>query len=43
MEIPDVHYARSADGTPIAYQVAGEGPIDLLMFAPAYFSNIELI
>ena len=42
MQVPDVHYARSADGTHIAYQVAGDGPIDLLMVAPAY-SNIELI
>ena len=41
MQAPDVHYARSADGTHIAYQVAGDGPIDLLMIAPAY-SNIEL-
>ena len=42
MRVPDVHYARSADGTHIAYQVAGDGPIDLLMAATAY-SNIELI
>jgi pimeloyl-ACP methyl ester carboxylesterase len=40
--VPDIHYARSADGTHIAYQVAGEGPIDVLIVAPAY-SNIELI
>ena len=39
--MPDIHYARSADGTHIAYQVAGDGPVDLLMIAPAY-SNIEL-
>ena len=42
MQAPDVHYARSADGTHIAYQVAGEGPIDVLMVSAAY-SNIELI
>jgi class 3 adenylate cyclase len=41
VQAPDVHYARSADGTHIAYQVAGDGPADLLMIAPAY-SNIEL-
>ena len=29
MEIPDVHYARSGD-VAIAYQVVGEGPIDLV-------------
>ena len=42
MQAPDVHYARSADGTHIAYQVAGDGPIDVLMVSAAY-SNIELI
>jgi len=42
VQAPDVHYARSADGTHIAYQVAGDGPIDVLMVSAAY-SNIELI
>ena len=42
MQAPDVHYARSSDGTHIAYQVAGDGPIDVLMVSAAY-SNIELI
>ena len=42
MEIPDIHYARSSDGTHIAYQVAGDGPTDVVIVAPAY-SNIELI
>jgi class 3 adenylate cyclase len=42
VQVPDVHYARSADGTHIAYQVAGEGSIDVLMVSAAY-SNIELI
>jgi class 3 adenylate cyclase len=27
---PETHYARSADGTNIAYQVSGEGPLDLV-------------
>jgi class 3 adenylate cyclase len=31
VEIPDVHYARSGD-VAIAYQVVGEGPIDLVFF-----------
>ncbi len=31
MEIPDVQYARSGD-VAIAYQVVGEGPIDLVFF-----------
>ena len=42
MQVPDVHYARSADGTHVAYQVVGDGPVDMLTVAPAY-SNIELI
>jgi pimeloyl-ACP methyl ester carboxylesterase len=40
--VPDIRYARTTDGVHIAYQVAGDGPIDVLMVAPAY-SNIELI
>ena len=31
-EVPEVHYARSGDVS-IAYQVVGEGPIDLV-FVP---------
>ena len=42
MQVPDVHYARSADGTHVAYQVVGDGPTDVLIIAPAY-SNIELL
>jgi len=40
--VPDIRYARSTDGVHIAYLVAGDGPIDVLVVAPAY-SNIELI
>jgi len=29
MDVPDVHYARSGD-VAIAYQVIGEGPVDLV-------------
>jgi class 3 adenylate cyclase len=29
-EIPETHYARSADRTSIAYQVSGAGPLDLV-------------
>ena len=42
MLVPDIHYARSADGVHIAYQVVGDGPIDVLVNAPAY-SNLELL
>ncbi len=37
-EIPDIQYARSGD-VAIAYQVLGEGPVDLV-FVP-YFGNIR--
>ena len=29
-DTPETHYTRSADGTNLAYQVSGEGPIDLV-------------
>lgn len=37
MDVPDVHYARSGD-VAIAYQVVGDGPIDLV-FVPT-FANL---
>jgi class 3 adenylate cyclase len=37
--MPATRYARSGDGT-IAYQLAGEGPLDLL-FLPGWISQIE--
>ena len=30
MEFPDTHYARAPDGAYIAYQVIGDGPIDIV-------------
>jgi len=27
---PDTHYTRSADGTNLAYQLSGDGPLDLV-------------
>ena len=30
MDLPDTHYARAPDGAYIAYQVVGEGPVDVL-------------
>jgi class 3 adenylate cyclase/pimeloyl-ACP methyl ester carboxylesterase len=30
-DTPEIHYARSADGTKIAYQVTGKGPRDLVI------------
>ncbi len=36
------HYAQAADGTNIAYQVHGEGPLDLV-FVPGFVSHVELV
>ena len=33
MEIPETHYARTADGVHIAYQVVGDGAVDLVLVA----------
>lgn len=40
MDVPATHYARSGDHQ-IAYQVLGDGPLDIVMVQP-YLSNIEL-
>jgi pimeloyl-ACP methyl ester carboxylesterase len=40
MESP-THYARSADGASIAYQVHGDGPLDLV-FVPGFVSHTEI-
>ncbi len=37
---PETRYARAADGTHVAYQVHGEGPIDLLVLR-AWYSNLD--
>ena len=38
---PLTRYARSVDGTNIAYHVVGDGDVDLV-FVPTFISNIEL-
>jgi hypothetical protein len=40
MPIPETRYARN-DDVWIAYQVFGDGPVDLV-FAPGFISHIEL-
>ena len=40
MDVPETRYARSGD-LQIAYQVVGEGPLDVVLI-PSYLSNIEL-
>jgi pimeloyl-ACP methyl ester carboxylesterase/class 3 adenylate cyclase len=42
VQIPQTHYAKAPDGTSIAYQVVGEGPIDLV-HASGIWSNIDLM
>ena len=37
---PETRYVKTADGIHIAYQVLGDGPVDLL-FAPGFASNID--
>jgi class 3 adenylate cyclase len=39
---PTTRYASSPDGTSIAYQVHGEGPLDLV-FVPGFVSHVELL
>jgi class 3 adenylate cyclase len=40
-EIPETRYAKTADGFHIAYQVVGDGPVDLV-FLPFEGSHVEL-
>lgn len=37
---PETRYARTADGVSIAYQVVGDGPLDLV-WVPGWVSNVE--
>lgn len=39
MEVPPIHYATSG-GLRIAYQIMGQGPIDLV-FVPGFISNLD--
>ena len=39
---PPTRYAKTVDGLHIAYQVLGEGPVDLV-YAPGWISNIECV
>jgi class 3 adenylate cyclase/pimeloyl-ACP methyl ester carboxylesterase len=38
---PDVHYAKASGGIHVAYQVVGDGPIDLVV-VPGWISNVEM-
>jgi pimeloyl-ACP methyl ester carboxylesterase/class 3 adenylate cyclase len=39
---PETRYAKAPDGTSIAYQVVGDGPVDLV-YAAGIWSNVELM
>jgi hypothetical protein len=39
---PETHYARSVDGTNLAYQVSGDGPLDLV-FVHGFAIPIDLL
>jgi pimeloyl-ACP methyl ester carboxylesterase len=39
---PAIRYEKTIDGLHIAYQVVGEGPVDLV-YAPGWFSNLEAV
>ena len=41
MEIPDTRYAVTDDGVHIAYQVVGDGPIDIVLIC-AFVTHVEL-
>jgi class 3 adenylate cyclase/pimeloyl-ACP methyl ester carboxylesterase len=43
MEIPETRYATTADGVSIAYQVLGEGPLDIVAVNSAFLSHLELV
>ena len=38
---PETNYARTGDGAHIAYQVVGEGPVDLVL-VPGFVSHVEI-
>ena len=41
LDVPAIRYTRTTDGLNIAYQVVGEGPLDLV-FVPQVISNVEI-
>jgi len=40
VQIPETRYAAAADGVQVAYQVFGDGPVDLV-WVPGFVSNVE--
>lgn len=42
MNAPETRYAKAPDGTSIAYQVVGDGPVDLV-YSGGIWSNVDLM
>ena len=42
MNVPVTKYAKAPDGTSVAFQIVGGGPVDLV-YAPGIWSNVELM
>jgi pimeloyl-ACP methyl ester carboxylesterase/class 3 adenylate cyclase len=42
VDAPETRYAKAPDGTSIAYQVVGDGPVDLV-YASGIWSNVEMM
>jgi len=42
VDVPETRYAKAPDGTSIAYQVVGDGPVDLV-YASGIWSNVEMM
>jgi len=43
VEPPETRFAKTVDGVHIAYQVVGDGPIDIVFVPASYVSNVELL
>ena len=42
MDVPETRYAKTPDGVYIAYQVTGEGPVDVAWQFP-FLGNVDLM
>ena len=39
-QVPEIHYTTTDDGAHVAYQVVGDGPLDIV-YANSFMSHIE--
>ena len=42
MDVPETRYAKTPDGVYIAYQIAGEGPVDVA-WQFDFVGNVDLV